>query len=186
MDSRFLNAFLTPGRTYIEGYQLKPFCLKHRIWLLGIGSPLMAEDKPIAVADLLIALRICSESNMDRLTFRDRWVAWRLALNEQRFKTACQAFLAHIDWVDTWPRFWQNKNAESGVDSTPWALSLLANLIKNGVSYQEALEMPEPRAVWLSSAFSISAGAKLEFLSPEMEVEIDAFLSAQQSMKPPA
>ena len=62
----------------------------------------------------------------------------------------------------------------------------VTNLIKNGISYQEALEMPEPRAVWLSAAFSIAGGAKLEFLSPEMEAEIDAFLSAQQSMKPPA
>ncbi len=186
MDSRFLNAFLTPGRTYIEGYALKPFCLKHRIWLMGIGSPFMAEDKPIEVPDLIVALRICSEGNMDRLTFRERWVGWRLALDKDRFKRACQSLVAHMDWVETWPRFWQNKNAESGVDSTPWALSLLANLIKNGVSYQEALEMPEPRAVWLSSAFSISAGAKLEFLSPEMEAEIDAFLSGQQSMKPHA
>ena len=187
MDSRFLNAFLTPGRTVIEGYPLKPFCLKHRIWLLGLRSPFMQEEQPLTVPDLLIALRVCSESNMDSLTLRDRYVGWRLAVDEDRFKRACSAFVAHMDWTETWPRFWQRKDADTaGNESTPWALSILSNLIKNGVSYQEALEMPEPRAVWLAAAFSIAGGAKLEFLSPEMEAEIDAFLSAQQSMKPQA
>lgn len=185
MDRRFLNAFLTPSRTLVEGYSLKPFCLKHRIWLTGIGSPFMEDDKPITVPDLLLALRICSEQNLDKPGWRDRWIAFRLTLDEERFKRACQAMVAHMDGTETWPRFWERKDREGSADATPWALSLLCNLMKHGVSYADALQMPEPRAIWLSAAFSIGEGAKLEFLSTEMEEEIDGFLSGQPSMKPP-
>lgn len=186
MDRRFLNAFLTPSRTIIEGYSLKPFCLKHRIWLSGINSPFTTDEQTIGVTDLLLALRICSESSLDRPGLRERWLGWRLTADRERFERACKAFVAHMDGTETWPRFWEQKDREGSADSTPWALSILANLIKHGISYQDALQMPEPRAIWLSAAFSIAEGAKLEFLSPEMEDEIDAFLSAQQSMKPPA
>lgn len=187
MDTRFLNAFLTPSRTIIEGYQLKPFCLKHRIWLHGIKSPFMDSESPIEVQDLLTALAVCSEANLDEIRWRERWVGFRLALDRARFRRACQAFVAHFDNSDTWPRFWErSKEGETASDATPWPLSVMCNLIKNGVSYEDALQMPEPRAIWLSAAFAIGAGAKLEFLSPEMEAEIDAFLSAQQSMKPQA
>lgn len=187
MDSRFLNAFLTPSSTIIEGYRLKPWCLKHRIWLMGIKSPFMEDDAPIAVPDLLLALKICSEGDVGVFSFRERWVAWRLALDDKRFKAACLSFHGHIDGTDTWPRFWASKEEESGgVSSTPWPLMVICNLVKHGVSYEHAMQMPEAKALWMSAAFTIGEGAKLEFLSPEMEREVEAFLSSPQQVRTPS
>lgn len=186
MDQRFLNAFLTPSSTVIEGYRLRPWCLKHRLWLAGIRSPFMQDDAEIGVPELMTALKICSEDGLGSLTLRERWLAWRLTLDRERFVAACKAFHAHMDGKETWPRFWNRKDGESeGEGSTPWPLLVLCNLVKHGISYEHALQMPEAKALWMSAAFAIGEGAKLEFLSPEMEKEIDEFLSRQPSVGTP-
>lgn len=187
MDRRFLNAFLTPSSTTVEGYVLKPWCLKHRLWLMGIGSPFMQDDAEIGVPELITALRVCSERGLGRLTLRERWLAWRLTRDKERFTRACKSFHGHMDGSLTWPRFWNRKDGEGeGSGSTPWPLLVICNLVKHGMSYEHALQMPESKALWMSAAFAIGEGAKLEFLSPEMEAEIDAFLSSQPSVRTPA
>lgn len=186
MDSRFLNAFLTPAVTVVEGYRLKPWCIKHRLWLTGIKSPFMQDEAEITVPDLITALRICSESGFGRQTLRERWLAYRMASDPARFRKACLSFHGHMDGKDTWPRFWESSEEDSGGgSSTPWPLLVLCNLVKHGVSYEHALQMPEAKALWLSAAFTIGEGSKLEFISPEMEAEIDAFLSNPQQVNTP-
>lgn len=186
MDKRFLNAFLTPSATIVEGYRLRPWCLKHRIWLTGVGSPFMAEDQEIGISDLLLALRICAERPIDKLSLRERWLARSLSRDPARFRRACLSLHGHMDGSETWPRFWKKTDEGEGESSTPWPLLVLCNLIRHGVSYEHALQMPEPRAIWMSAAFAIADGSKLEFLSSEMEAEIDAFLlSSRQSERKP-
>jgi hypothetical protein len=175
MDKRFLRAFLTPSQTRLEGYTLYPWCLKHRIWLEGIESPLMRPDAPIEAADLIIALQICSERPVGRLTLRERWLAYRLHEDKDRFRKACAAFVDHMDTAQRWPKFLERKKSgEPGDGGVPWQLGVVANLCKNGVSLAEALEMPEPKAIWLSSVFAIQAGAKLDIISTELEELIDS------------
>jgi hypothetical protein len=175
MDKRFLRAFLTPSETVIEGYRLYPWCLKHRIWLDGIESPLMRPEEPLSVADLILALQICSERPVGRLSLRERWLAYRLHADRERFKRACAAFVDHMDTAQRWPKFLERKRTgEPGDGGVPWQLGVVTNLVKNGVSLEDALQMPEPKAIWLSSVFAIQAGAKLDILSTELEELIDS------------
>ena len=186
MDKRFLEAFLTPSRTKVEGYDLYPWCRKHRIWLEALGSPFVDHDKPCSPADLIIALQICSEIEVGRLTLRERWVAYRLHADPARFKEACAAMLAHMDTSSRWPRFWERKNEGGGPGGTiPWHLSILCNLVKNGVGYDQALQMPESKAIWLSTGFLISNGAKLDVLSTDDEDLLDSLSEIEAQKKCP-
>ena len=175
MDKRFLRAFLTPSRTSIEGYDLFPWCLKYRIWLQGIESPLMRQDMPITVPDLVVALQMCSETGVGRLGLRERWLGLRLALSPARFERACAAFVAYAHNGDSWPKFYEKKEGQGGASATlPWELAVLANLVNHGVSYEAALQMPETRAIWLSTAFLINDGQALHILTTDDEELIDS------------
>jgi len=187
MDKRFLRAFLTPSSTTVEGYRLFPWCIKHRLWLEGVESPFVADDKPITVPDLIIALKICSEQSFDRPTWRDKWLGLRLTLDKGRFEAACKSLVGHMDTSEAWPKFYEKKN-ETGAGSggtVPWPLGIIANLVKHGVSYQDAMQMPEAKAVWLSTTFAIHDGAKLDILTTDDEELIDSLPSVEASPPPP-
>ena len=42
MDARFLSAFTDPAPVRMLGRIVYPFCLKHRVRLMAMGSPLMS------------------------------------------------------------------------------------------------------------------------------------------------
>ena len=135
----------------------------------------MSQERELTVPDLIIALQVCSERPVGALTLRERWLAFRLARDEARFEEACKAFVGYMDGAETWPRFYEKKDASAGGGSTiPWHLLVLCNLIKHGIGYSEALQMPEARAIWLSTGFAISDGSKLEVLTTDDEELIDS------------
>ena len=186
-DKRFLAAFLTPPHVPIEGYRLYPFCLKYRLWLEAIESPFMSDDSKLTVPDLMIAMRICSETRGGWLGWRERWVAFRLSQDQERFETACKAFVGYMDGGETWPRFYDKKDRDGGGGSTvPWQLYVLCNLIRHGISYENALQMPEGRAIWLSTGFALSDGAKVEVLTTEDEELIDSLQKERTQSNEPA
>lgn len=187
MDKRFLRAFLTPSCTYVEGYRLYPWCIKHRIWLMGIESPFVREDSEITVPDLLIALKVCSETPIGKPTWGDKWLGFRLTMNRERFQAACKALVGHMDTSEVWPKFYEKKNESGSGDggTVPWPLSIVANLTKHGISYQDAMQMPEAKAIWLSTVFAINAGAKLSILTTEDEELIDSLPKVEASPPPP-
>ena len=172
-DKRFLDSWLIPGRTNILGYKLVPFCIQHRLWLEAIGSPLMKPDSEIKIGDLITALKICSNQSLGKPTWRDRWIGFKLAVSKHLQIRACSAFVRHIDTSDTWPKFYERKSTQSGDSGVPWQLSIICNLVKNGISYEEAMLMPETRAIWLSTIFGIYSGAKLDILTTEDEQMLD-------------
>jgi len=179
-DRRFLSAHLIPARTYVLGRMLLPFCIKHRIWLQGIDSPFLQSDKEITPADLIIGLKVCAEESFGKPTWADRWLALRLTLDSKLFAEGCRAFVCHIDTHKDWPRFYEKKESQRGGEGTvPWQLSVVAALCKNGITYSEAMQMPEAKAIWLSAVFSIQGGAKLDILSTDDEELIE-------SLQPPA
>jgi hypothetical protein len=183
MDKRFLRAFLTPSSPTIEGYRMFPWCIKHRIWLSAIDSPFVSEDIEITVPSLIIALKACSEQPFGKPTWHDKWIAFRLTRDPERFKAACRAMIAHMDTSEVWPKFYEKKN-ESGSGSpgtVPWQLGIIANLVRNGVGYADAMQMPEAKAIWFSTIFSIHAGAKLDILSTDDEELIDSLPKVEPS-----
>lgn len=183
-DQRFLNAFLTPACTIILGKKLKPFCLRHRLFLEGIGSPFLDEQTELTAADLIVALKVCADEPIDQPTFGDKWLNLRLALSKPLLARGCAALIKHIDRADSYPKFWERKDRRTGSASTvPWQLSVACNLIRNGVTYQDAFNMPEAKAFWLSATFSIQQGSKLEFISTEDEDLIEHLTQIDQTAK---
>jgi hypothetical protein len=171
-DLRFFSAFLTPSGTSILGKKLKPFCLKHRIFLEGIASPFMEQDKELTPTDLIIALKICADESIDGFTLADKWKALVLTLSKKQMAEAALAFVKHINQQNSYPKFYEKKSS-NGESSIPWQLSILATLIRNGISYTDALNMPESKALWMATAFNIQQGAKLDILTTDDEDLID-------------
>jgi hypothetical protein len=173
-DLRFLASCIVPKRTRIIGKNLKPFCLKYRLWLQAIGSPFLEPDKEIEIKDLIIALKVCSGESLDRAKLSDYWSAIKLSLFKDVRVAAFKAFIDYSITNPSWPKFYDKaKNSSGSSTGLPWELSVIANLTRNGISYEEALNMPEASAIWLSTAFSIHAGAKLELLTTDDEALID-------------
>jgi len=173
-DLRFLASCIVPKRTRILGKSLKPFCLKYRLWLEAIGSPFLEPDKEIKIEDLIIALKVCSGESLDRAKLSDYWSAIKLSLFKDVRVAAFKAFIDYSMTNPSWPKFYdKTKNSSGSSTGLPWELSVIANLTRYGISYEEALNMPEASAIWLSTAFSIHAGAKLELLTTDDEALID-------------
>jgi len=173
-DLRFLASCIVPKRTRILGKNLKPFCLKYRLWLQAIGSPFLEPDKEIKMQDLVIALKICSNESMDKTLLRDYWIYLVLLFSHKKRIKAFEEFVNYCSTHDMWPKFYDNsKNSSGSSTGLPWELGVIANLCKNGISFEQAINMPEATCIWLSTAFSIQAGAKLELLTTDDETLID-------------
>jgi len=173
-DQRFFNAYLIPGRTRVAGKLLKPFSLRHRIFLEAIDSPFMQPDREIAPADLIIALKICSDETIDRPSWQDNWLSFRLQLSKDYLQLACLAFVRYTSTAETFPQFFERREKQgSSSSSVPWQLSVICNLVRHGITYTEAMTMPEAKAVWLSTVFSIQSGAKVELLTTDEESLIE-------------
>lgn len=184
MDKRFLRAFLTPSRTRLCGYLAYPWCLKHRLWLEALEHPIMT-GKPCSPADLLFFAKVCAEAgNPTAVTLRDRWQAIRLH-NPLTFTEELLEAHKHVA-TDTWPKFWEKKDKEGAGGRNrgmPWALSVITNLTKAGHTLEDALNLPECQAIWLSTGASIQAGGELDILTSEDEALLDA-LSRVESPEP--
>jgi len=173
-DLRFLASCIVPKRTRILGKSLKPFCLKYRLWLKAIESPFLEENKTIKIQDLIIALKICSGESFDKKKLSDYWIYFILLINYERRVKAFESFINYTSSYYCWPKFYDDsKNSSGSSTGLPWELSVIANLTRNGISYEQALNMPEASAIWLSTAFSIHAGAKINLLTTDDEALID-------------
>lgn len=174
MDQRFLEAFLTPRATRLCGYTLFPWCLKHRIWLTGLGHPLATGSRACTIPELIFYAKVCSETpGPDRVTLRDRWTMLRL-LRPERLSAELDAAHGHMR-QDCWPQFWERKDEQGSSRNRgmPWALGIIINLVRSGMTLEEALNIPEAQAVWLSAGSSIQQGASLDFLTSEDEALLD-------------
>ncbi len=176
MDNRFLRAFRDPSSRVILGKRVFPFCLKHRVRLLSIESPLVTTtEQGITPRDLLVAVKVCAEESDLRVGF---WDEVRLRVYEyqpDKFKAEVARFVDHCH-LGSWPKYWEGKTNSDSADGAgiPWPLMIVTNLVANGIDEQRAWEMPEAQAIWLSTAFSVRAGAKVNLLTTEEEELMEA------------
>jgi hypothetical protein len=171
MDSRFVNAFTVPTRIKFLGRSVYPFCLRHRLLLMALGSPLVEPGEPVKPVDLIIAAQVCSAGTIGDFGFWDRVWIWRLGRDQELMTKAVKVFAEHVG-LDDWPKFWskaevtKGKAEDSGI---PWILAVIANLVQGGLTPEEAWEMPEAQAIWLNSAFAMNKGADLNLMTTEEE-----------------
>lgn len=185
MDKRFLEAFLTPRATRLAGYDLFPWCLKHRLWLEALDHPILS-GRPCTPAELIFFAKVCAEEPVGKVRLRDRWRLAKLA-DPIRLNVAIALAYDHLR-MDCWPKFWEKKD-EGGSGGRnrgmPWALGIIINLTRSGMSLEDALNLPECQAVWLSTGSSIQQGASLDILTSEDEALLDELQRVKAQAPPP-
>ena len=90
--------------------------------------------------------------------------------------------------LDAWPKFWEQPKTEGGESrggGVPWALSVIANLTRNGLSLEQAMHLPESQAVWLSTTFAVHQGAKVEVLTTDDEALLDSLSTVERPTNEP-
>lgn len=170
MASRWTQA-ATILRPEIEvcGVRLLPFCLRHRVALEAIESPILDTSKPLTAKHMIAAVRILSTHDLEHIrrphTLRESWWIGRLTFSNTVLAQEAAKLLAYLEAQSLWPRFWTKDESEGRSGGVPWPLAIVANLTRNGCSLTEAWTMPEAEAVWLHVANTIASGAKVELVS---------------------
>jgi hypothetical protein len=147
--------------------------------LHAFDSPLVTGSRGITSADLLFACQVCAEEPLGEVGIIDRLRLSRLNDNPAKFEMLLNAFAGYI-LVDDWPKFWEQDQKKSGGNKgLPWPMSIVANLVANGVPYKQAWEMPECQAVWLNAAFAMRKGVDVAIMSPEEEAFVESELQRE-------
>lgn len=182
MDGRFLRAFTDPAKVTCLGRPVYPWCLKYRVRLLAIDSPLADDSGRIPTPlDLLTAVKICAEEPIGELTKAEVRLVERLNQLPGRFLTELERFKEYAH-VTAWPKFWESnkKNGSSADDAgVPWPLMVVASLVKHGFEEKRAWEMPECQAIWFNAAFSSMNGSESKILTTDEE----AFMEEQERLE---
>ena len=179
MDRRFLDSQIDPGPFKFLGRTLYPWCLKYRVRLLAFDSPLVTGSRGVTPADLIFACQVCAEEPLGGVSWLDKLRIGRMTDNPAKFELMLNAFAGYI-LVHNWPKFWEQTNKKSGGSSSmPWAMSLVANLVANGIEEKRAWEMPECQAIWLNAAFAMRKGVDVAIMSPEEEAYIESELKRE-------
>jgi hypothetical protein len=173
VDRRFLNAHIDPAPFKFLGRTLYPWCIKYRVRLLAFDSPLVTGSRGVTPADLIFACQVCAEEPLGGIGLVDKYRISKLNHNPYEFEKMLNAFGGYI-LVHNWPKFWEQDNKKTGGSSSmPWAMSLIANLVANGIEEKRAWEMPECQAIWLNTAFAMRKGVKVAIMSPDEEAYIE-------------
>lgn len=147
--------------------------------LHAFDSPLITGGKEVTPADLLFACQVCAEEPLGDIGIIDRLRLNRLNENPAKFELLLNAFAGYI-LVDDWPKFWeQDAKKSGGTKGLPWPMSIVANLIANGIPEKRAWEMPECQAIWLNAAFAMRKGVDVAIMSPEEEAFIEEELKRE-------
>jgi hypothetical protein len=180
VDNRFLFAFTDPGEIKLLGRFVYPFCIKYRVRLLAINSPLVNTHRDIEPLDLVLAVQICSERRFGDLGWLDHWYLAKLNRDKNFFAETVFRFTAYA-YQSVIPKFWEKSGKTEGSNTSglDWTLMVVANLIANGISEERAWNMPECQAIWLSTAFIKIKGGEVNVLTTEEE----EFMEEQRKAK---
>lgn len=172
-----MSAFTDPAPEGIKilGRLVFPFSLSHRVHLEAADSPLLRQTVSIRPVDLLVAIKICAGEPVGKLTWKDSWYLGKMNGNEAYFAEQVDRFSKFV-LVESWPKFWERKANKSESSGIPWMLSVVANLVMNGIPLERAWSMPECQAIWLNSSFAMINGAELKVLTTEDEELINQLL----------
>lgn len=169
MSSRWIQAAtIMPPTVKVCGYRLLPFCLRHRIALEAIDSPVLKVGSLVSPEDILVACRILSTHRIADVIspfgLSEGYHLARMKISKSIFTKECSKLLSYFNYQSLWPRFWENdKNDRKS--SIPWQLSVVACLVRSGHTTEESWTMPEAEAIWLHVTHLRAAGAKLDVVS---------------------
>jgi hypothetical protein len=176
MDGRFLTAFIVPQKWDIIGYNLKPYSLRHTLYLTALDSPFATgKMNGVTPEDILVFLRICSEEHPSlafrKPTLRDRWrVAW-LQSNIDYFFDVIRKIMVYIHDCCSAPMFYtKDEKGEKRKETVPMPLSMATALMcRFGMDEERAWNTPVGQAIWYITTFSIAEGAEIKIMTTEDE-----------------
>lgn len=180
-------ATILPPTIEVCGSRLLPFCLRHRVALEAIGSPVMLTHLDATASDILAAVRILSSHDLEALrkptTFSEGlWLA-RMRWNRKALITEAAKLHYYFEAQSLWPRFWEKDNGGKADSSIPWPLAVVASLVRNGHTTAEAWTMPEAEAVWLHVAHCVASGADISVISDKEWDAMEAYKKQEASDK---
>jgi hypothetical protein len=161
-------ATILPPTIKVCGRRLLPFCLRHRVALGAINSPLLSLESDIRAEDVMAGIKILSSYNIQDfkkpLSFIELIHLHNMRVNKKKLKKEAGKLFLYFQAQSLWPRFWDQdkKGKDIGVD---WPLVVVANLTKNGCSLNESWTMPESEAVWLHVANLIGDGVDVKLVT---------------------
>lgn len=179
-DDRFHAAFLSLSRHELCGKKLKPFCLRHRLTLQAIDSPLLPGSPKAGKTrpeDLMLAARICSMADpFEAVKGASFWEAlrWVKMLGDPpRFLSEISKWRAYLKDTAQHPNVMVRQDTsapkERGVD---WMLSVTVSLMEMGFTEEQAWTMPEGRAMFYFYARAIRLGAEVDIITTEHDNRI--------------
>lgn len=153
----FYEAFINCEHKVL-GRRLKPFCLRHCLYLEAIGSPIMrivnGEEVSISRKDLELAVIICSAD-------RDIIAAMKrpnFGLRFHRFNRGLTAFLGYLTDFLSLPDMWDSSEGERAINA-PWILSRATLLLsKTNLTLGEIWDMPLGELLWYCASFAEQEG----------------------------
>lgn len=185
MNSRFAKAVAyNPRSIKVLGCTLLPICMRHRVVLEYYDSPFVTGSEP-TVEDIIFAIRVMSTVDKDEMhrgiNEVEAGYIFLLNQNNDTKLEVIELIREHIIENSNWPIFWENekKGHSNGV---PWHMTVVANLVRNGMDYEKAWTMPEAEAVWLYTCNLINDGTDLRVLSDEDEEAMKAHKEAMEQM----
>ena len=161
---------MLPPTLKVCGRTLLPFCLRHRVALDSIRSPIITPELPVTVSDVMFAARILSTHDLKDTrkptTFREKVLAAWYTIRPDKLAEQALNLRVYFEAQSLWPRFWE-KSGKANSGGIPWQLTIVAGLTRNGVPLEQAWTMPEAEAVWLYIANCKADGAKLDLITDE-------------------
>ena len=152
----FYEAFINCEHTAL-GRHLKPFSLKHCLYLEAIGSPVMklinGDEAEIARQDLEVAVIVCSSDDVINELKRPHWL-----MNLYSFKRGLTAFLSYLTDFVAVPELWDKSDSETTLNA-PWILSRATLLLsKTNLTLGEIWDMPLGELLWYCASFAEQEG----------------------------
>ncbi len=153
----FYEAFINCEHKVL-GKRLKPFCLRHCLYLEAINSPVMkivnGDEVEITRKDLEIAVIICSSDGdvLNALTLP------HFVMRFHRFKRGLRGFLSYLTDYLSFPEMWSKSESDTTLNA-PWILSRATLLLsKTNLTLSEIWNMPLGELLWYCASFAEQEG----------------------------
>ena len=186
MNSRFAKAVAyNPKSRKVLGRTLLPICMRHRVVLEYYNSPFVTGDEP-TVEDIVFAVRVMATLDKDEMHRGPNDVeatyVMMMEKDDEMKASVIELIREHINDNSNWPVFWEKKNAGHAT-GIPWHMLVVANLVRNGMPYEQSWTMPESEAIWLYTCNLVSEGTDVRVVSDEDNDFMAAHLAAVEELK---
>lgn len=177
MDGRFLTAFVVPRRWKIGCYGLRPYSLRHMMYLTALESPFVSKDpqpKDFTTENVMVFLRVCQsdhpENAFGSLSIRELWFRTLMQTNLVYFTEIIKSCFNYISECSQSPVTISKDKTETikQKDNVPFPLMMVVMMTsKLGMDMEQAWNTPVGQAIWLLTAFAIQEGSDTQIISTE-------------------